>query len=292
MNVAYKVRKNLAIRLAVMQQSLLNGFSLPEIEAIAGNVALMTRALPSQPLVTYARMLIERSTTPNEFALNGEQLLLDRVSSLPFKVLFDVGANIGTWATYAAKTFPRADLHAFEIVPSTFAQLRSALKNDARIFLNCFGLSDATGSIAINTYKSHYISSMFALDATEEFTGQIQCEVESGEKYVRDHGIKQIDFLKVDVEGAEGKVLCGFQTLLAHNSVRLIQFEYNRGALLGDFLLKQAYGYFKPLGYQLGKLTPGGVFFHNYELTHEDFVGPNYVAIRHDDDELRNLISV
>ena len=83
----------------------------------------------------------------------------------------------------------------------------------------------------------------------------------------------------------------GFEPMISEKRIRLIQFEYNRGAIIGDFLLKHAYQFFRPRGYRLGKLTPGGVQFHDYELAHEDFLGPNYIACRDDDAELIRHIS-
>ena len=114
----------------------------------------------------------------------------------------------------------------------------------------------------------------------------------SGDDYAALNSVDSIDFLKIDVEGAEKKVLRGFKDMLGSRAIRLIQFEYNRGAIIGDFLLKDAYEFFSAFGYKLGKLVPEGVLFHDYHYSYENFVGPNYVACREDDIDLQNLISV
>lgn len=214
------------------------------------------------------------------------EVLLERIADLPFRVLFDVGANVGTWSRYAIKTFPGADLHAFEIVPATFEILRQNLATEPGLRLNPFGLSDEERTVGVHLYSSNLISSMFALDRDAELSSQLDCEVRRGADYTAEQGIAAIDMLKIDVEGAEGKVLEGFEPMISEGRIRLIQFEYNRSSILGNFLLKHAYDFFTPRGYRLGKLTPEGVAFHDYYFADEDFIGPNYVACRRDDDEL------
>jgi len=282
-----RIRKNLAIHMARMQSFILQSLPVAEVETIARHVSEWTGQNPSHPLIAFARTLADKAThVPNKFAENGERALLDRIADLPFHQLFDLGANIGTWSRHAVERFPDADLHAFEIVPATFEILRQNLTKAPRIHLNCFGLSNTDGKVAVHVYSSNLISSMFALDSDKSSFSKVECEVRRGAQYCTERGVHNIDALKIDVEGAEGAVLEGFEPMISERRVRLIQFEYNRGSILGSFLLKHAFDFFTPRGYRLGKLTPAGVAFHEYHFAHEDFIGPNYVACRRDDTEL------
>ncbi len=292
MDLWTKIRKNLAIHLPRLEAWALSAFGQGEIETIAGHAVARSGSGPSAPLVSFARAFVEKATSPpNRFTENGEQALLDRLASLPARTVFDVGANVGTWSHYALKVFAQAELHAFEIVPATFEELRLHLPAEARVHLNAFGLSDIAGKVTVNLYSSSLISSMYALDGDCQKSRQVECAVQRGADYAAVHGVERIDMLKVDVEGAEGKVLSGFEPMLSEGRIRLIQFEYNRGAILGDFLLKHAYDFFAPRGYKLGKLMPDGVHFHPYHFAYEDFVGPNYIACREDDSELLEMIA-
>lgn len=283
--------KNFMIWLAGLQMRALRGCNQNNIETIANHVVERAADDRSQSLVRFARAVVERATNvPNRFTMNGEQTLLDRISPLPIKTVFDVGANVGEWSLHALEKFPRAELHAFEIVPSTFEQLRRRLPRDPRVNLNPFGLSDDIGRVGVNLYSSNLISSMFPLDE-EVPVDRIECPVERGADYAAGRAIDRIDLLKIDVEGAEGKVLAGFEPMISQGCIRLIQFEYNRGALLGDFLLKHAYAFFSRFGYRLGKLTPRGVQFHPYHVAYENFAGPNYVACRENDAALIGMIA-
>ena len=281
------LRKNVAVFMPRILALAMGFLTAGEIETIARHVSEWTGRNPSHPLKVFSRALAEKATNiPNKFAENGEQALLDRIASLPFRVLVDVGANVGTWSRYAIKTFPSAELHAFEIVPDTFEILRQNLPAAPELYLNRFGLSNEEGTVGVHVYSSNLISSMFALSTDRESQTILDCEVQRGADYFIKHGIGAIDALKIDVEGAEGRVLEGLEPMISEGRIRLIQFEYNRGSILGKFLLKDAYDFFTPRGYRLGKLTPEGVVFHEYHFGHEDFVGPNYIACRRVDDEL------
>ena len=54
---------------------------------------------------------------------------------------------------------------------------------------------------------------MFALDNENTAIGRIESNVQRGADYASAKGIDLIDFLKIDVEGAEGKVLEGFEPM-------------------------------------------------------------------------------
>jgi FkbM family methyltransferase len=292
MDLRSKIKKSLAIHLPRLEAWALSRLGRGEIETIARHVADRSDRDPSSPLISFARAFVEKATNPpNRSTENGEQALLDRLACVPARIVFDVGANVGTWSQHALKVFPQAELHAFEIVPATYEELRRRLGAEARVRPNQLGLSDSAGKVTVNLYSSNLISSMYALDRDGQVARQIECTAQRGAHYSAAHAVEHIDALKIDVVGAEGKVLSGFEPMISGQRIRLIQFEYNRGAILGDFFLTHAYYFFSPRGYRLGKLMPDGVHFHPYHFAHEDFVGPNYVACRSGDVELLEPIS-
>jgi len=287
-----KIRKNAATALARALGAVLDGLRTSEVEHLASHVAKSERGRIDGGLYAFAKDLATKiANPPNRFTENGEQALLDRLAGEDVRVVFDVGANKGVWSSHAASVFPHAALHAFEIVPQTFEKLAAALEGREGVVLNKAGLDAADGEVMVNVAENDVLSSVFDMS----FAGAAPKEVlalpvRSGASYAAERGIEEIDVLKIDVEGAERRVLEGFRPLFEHGAVRLVQFEYNRGSILGEFLLKSAYDLFGGWGYRLGRLMPDGVLFHDYHYTHEDFVGPNYVAIRESDDAWRRLI--
>jgi FkbM family methyltransferase len=234
-----------------------------------------------RPIAQFARHLWDTvATIPNSPELDGEKWLLECTRPFGFTTIFDVGANVGDWARIALQSHPGAIVHCFEIVENTFNQLRDNLAPYGdRVRLNSLGLLDYEGMVNIHISNSHLVSSIYQIEvAPSEKQSIISGAAIKGDDYVYRNDIKEIDFLKIDVEGAEGKVLAGFQECLKQTRIKMLQFEYNRGAVYGGFLLKDVYALLRPLGYVLGKLTPNGVIFREFRVDHEDFSGPNYVA--------------
>lgn len=231
----------------------------------------------------------------NTQSTNGEAWLIERTAPMKFSLAFDVGANVGVWTNCFAKFHPESSIHCFEIVPSTFSILKQKTAHlGQRVILNSFGLSDANGHVDVFVDPtSNVLSRVYDFGGTGSAASRMEeCEIRIGDEYLIDKKLGFIDFLKIDVEGAESKVLAGFTDALKSRQVRLVQFEYNRGAIMSHFLLRDFYNFFTSFGYRVGKLYPEGVKFLDYRLEHEDFMGPNYVACLKDDQELIKLISI
>jgi FkbM family methyltransferase len=213
-----------------------------------------------------------------EFKRHGEEWLQE-VFSGQFKTIFDVGSNIGEWTKMTRRFHPNADIHTFEVMAPTFRKMLDNIELDSRIYPNPFGLSDDNGPIYMK-YKPEYdaVSTSILnlrLDNSEIKTGLVI----KGDDYVNSREIEQIDFMKVDTEGAEGNVFRGLSETLSKGKIKMIQFEYGYICVLTKWLLKDSYEFLGQYGYSLGKLSPGRIDFHEYRLTDEDFQGPDYVAI-------------
>lgn len=236
-----------------------------------------------------------------DMATNGEAWLLQQMSKVGAKCVFDVGANVGDWTRLCRQRIPAAAVHAFEIAPPIFAQLQKNVGGLTGVMVNAFGISNETKEIEIYYSEgTDFLTSAYPGAVGKVFTlpnmpvpqvRQIKGRVVCGDDYATEHGVKTIDFLKIDVEGMEGEVLRGFQTMLAEHRVRLIQFEYNATNIVSGFMLRDAHELLEGHGYKLGKLYPNHVEFRDYHYRQEDFCGPNIVAVRADDAELIQLLS-
>jgi len=214
----------------------------------------------------------------NEFIINGEEWLMRHLAGRLTTIL-DVGSNIGEWTRMAREFNPLAQIHTFEIVYDTYVKLLTNITIDSNIIPNGFGLSDQQGTIPIKYCPGFDAYSTFlqemAVKDQEWRTGLAF----TGDQYAESRNLGQIDFLKLDVEGAEGLVLDGFTKTLETGSVGIVQFEYGYANVLSRFLLIDAYRKLTPFGYAIGLLTPTGIKFKTFNLLDEDFKGPNYVAV-------------
>ena len=233
---------------------------------------------------------------------NGEEWLLRTLAKRgQLKCAFDVGANSGEWLALCRKHHPGVSIHAFEIAPPTFSKLQHNTRACPDITLNGFGLSDCNGSIEVfyddtadqvtSAYPDNFGTGFEPFERRKFSLKTIQARIVRGDDYARDNKVRTIDFLKIDVEGMEQSVLRGFDALFQNKSIRLVQFEYNTPNIISKFLLRDAYQFFNGFGYCLGKLYPNYVEFRDYHYRHEDFCGPNMIAVRKEDVELQKILS-
>ena len=248
--------------------------------AVRRFIARHRRQKVVKSLVALARSIVKGDANfdydPNH---NGERFIAERVAaSVTAPVFFDVGANTGGWTEMALSVAPKAQIHAFEIVPATYEKLAARYGKRAGVFVNGFGLGDRAGEVEV-AVTADDTRATSVLQFHERPVAMIKCPVRSGDDYCAERGIAKIDLLKIDVEGGEPQVLRGFALALAKGHVRAIQFEYGRVSIHTRFLLKDFYAMLEPRGFVLGKIFPNYVEFAPYRDTAEDFVGPNYLAV-------------
>lgn len=211
--------------------------------------------------------------------VNGERWLLKQLAAFNPVVVFDVGSNVGDWVVAAHDDLPMARFHAFEIMEATHASLAERVASLPRVKTNSLGLSDTTGTLTMREFEASSKLATHTPYPHGEHREVIR-PVYRGDQYVREQGITRIDLLKLDVEGAEHLALRGFGQALDNGQIDVIQFEYGRVAVLTHFLLKDFHDLLEGKGYAVGKLFPSHVDFRPYKLEDEDFLGPNYVAVR------------
>jgi FkbM family methyltransferase len=138
-------------------------------------------------------------------------------------VVFDVGANLGYYTVlFSHLAGPRGEVHAFEPVPATFERLRESLAREQRFpnaRANRAAVGDREGSAVLFQPGGDHGQASLARHAEGSWSaGPAVSEHESPlitlDGYARENGVRRIDFLKCDVEGAELAVLRGAAGLL------------------------------------------------------------------------------
>ena len=245
--------------------------------------------------VRLARAAVYRATAvlhteDHDPATNGELRVL-RCVAPEARVLIDVGAHHGSWASTAAEICPRAVVHCFEVASPTRAILRARVGRHPRIRVPDLGLLDAPGTVRVKYYSDDdRLSSL--VDYPHEVAAEwLEERVETGERYLAQAGIDRVDLLKVDTEGADLRVLHGFRSALVDGRVRAVQFEYGFASVLSGALLERFHALLEPCGYIVGRVLPQRVEFRPYRLSDERFFGPNFLAVRHQDDDLLSLLA-
>lgn len=222
---------------------------------------------------------------------NGELELIKKLGQLKPKVIIDAGANKGMYARYLAEHCPDAQIYAFEPVGSTFEILKEGLSAYSHVECIQQGLFSESCKKEINIFNSDTHSSLVDIQGlNQKFENKENIQLIKGEEFTANYEIEEIDFIKMDIEGAEYEAMIGFEEMINTGKIRMLQFEYGYINITTKILLLDFYRFFKQRGYIIGKIFPKSVEFRKYEFKYENFLGSNYVAIREDDSELKNLL--
>ena len=144
----------------------------------------------------------------------------------------------------------------------------------------------------INVYPSHTHSSIYDIEPLPySIVEKEKINLIKGDDFIKENNISNIDLLKLDLEGAEFNAIQGFSKALNEKKIRIIQFEYGYINITTKKLLIDYYNFFSERGYLVGKIFPKYVEFRSYKFKYEDFIGPNFIAVRENDVELINQIS-
>lgn len=152
------------------------------------------------------------------------------------KIIFDVGASDYS-IFFEEKEF---EVHYFEPFIDPFLRLKEKnILNEKKHLIN-LGLSNKKENLP------YFLEgSLFDRNMSKSIIGN--CEVVTGKEYCETNNIIKIDFLKIDVEGMETKVLLGFGDFL--KNIRYIQFEYGIGLRDAGSNLKEIMDLLKSYGF-------------------------------------------
>ncbi|MEP7151823.1 MAG: FkbM family methyltransferase [Nitrospira sp.] len=159
-------------------------------------------------------------------------------------VIFDCGANIGLATLFFKWLYPQAEIYAFEPDKDTFALLKRNVEanNLTGVHLYNVALSDKAGTAEFHVDHANPGSLRMSLNYQRMPKDTIRVETLTLSEVIgRQLPDTDIDFLKLDVEGAEDAVLRDLASTGRLKAVRemLIEFHHKIGgerAKLGLFL--------------------------------------------------------
>lgn len=141
--------------------------------------------------------------------------------------VFDVGANVGGFTNSILNIYPNSEVHCFEPIKYTFETLKGNLNTKRKLFLNQIALGDIEEDLSIRIYEQNLanINSLVLENQPKNFHKIEIIKVNTLDNYIKTMGIEQIDFLKIDTEGYDLKVLKGATYNLQLGTFKLIYVE-------------------------------------------------------------------
>jgi FkbM family methyltransferase len=141
--------------------------------------------------------------------------------------IFDIGANIGLWLMGIAKRIgPNGSIHAFEPVPENLIRLNYNLSLNRIKNVICRQLAISNRNGRTTFYASNSDNSGRAGFIQRKGVEQkIDTEIKTLDTYCEENSIKNIKFIKIDIEGAEILVFRGATNVLSSEEAPIIMFE-------------------------------------------------------------------
>jgi len=130
-------------------------------------------------------------------------------------LLLDIGGHMGESVRFLRRLFPTAVIHSFEPSPGAFAELR--LLEDQRTHCHNVAVTDLDGTIDFYGNAISHTNSVYRVNTNSQdspFNQPMQARSVRLASFCAQHGIGHVDLLKLDVQGAERRVLDGAEQLL------------------------------------------------------------------------------
>lgn len=169
--------------------------------------------------------------------------LLRHIVKADKPVIFDVGAHHGESVTYLKTLFPNPLIYSFEPDPDSF-DILSVPVIDGVSYFN-LALSDVDGTVSFYRNNISHTNSLFKVNlssrdsigvtkATAEnntqyfdaFNEEIKVAAMRLDNFAKARSINQIDLLKIDVQGAECRVLAGGSETLKKTKVIVMEISF------------------------------------------------------------------
>ncbi len=172
--------------------------------------------------------------------------LLELLKERSPQVIYDIGANIGTWTLLAKAIFPNAQIHAFEPLPTHAAHYLSQLSHLPGVHLHEIALGNEQGAKELRVVDFSDASSVLPLTPQGESQWQVSetdvvsVKIDRLDSFAKSAGIPAPDLIKLDVQGFELEVLKGASEVLRTASAVLTEVsfqEFYRGQCLFEDLV-------------------------------------------------------
>ena len=165
----------------------------------------------------------------HEYSLPGNYSLQDNA------VIVDIGANIGAFALYARQWNKEADIFCFEPNPLVKPMLEANTKNINGVTKEFCALGDSEGELTL--FQHPYNTGATTTSRKVPGANEVTVEVRKASEALREKGIKGIDVLKIDTEGAEVSILKGMEELLTDTKIIMLEYHSEEDRRAIDDLL-------------------------------------------------------
>ena len=220
--------------------------------------------------------------------VSGEKMVFSYIKSNISKskyLIFDVGGNEGQYSTAIYNNFDKGTVlvHSFEPSKKNYELLKENTKEFSNIKLNNFGLSDEPTSATLYSSDANSgLSSLYKRDLSQfsiEMNSSETVVLDTIDNYCSKNSIKEIDLLKMDIEGNEMNALKGAKKILNKKKINSIQIEFG-GANVDSRTYLRDFWDLLHKDYKMYRIMKNGLYeVDEYKETLEIFFCTNYFFV-------------
>ena len=212
-------------------------------------------------------MIVNRFDCNNEQVGHGQWLLdhgntstieaancYNAIKEFSEPIIFDIGANIGTFTTWMARAFPNGKIYSFEPQRAVFQMLsgNAAINNLYNVYTHNIGLGKENTKVEFdepNYFQKNDFGTFSLVEniITEKTKNKIVVQIQTLDWFLEYYKVPKVHLLKIDVEGMDLDVLTGgYSTIKKHLPVIFIEHCDNRKTIIDpikEFLDQFDYGY-------------------------------------------------
>ncbi|MDX2128584.1 MAG: FkbM family methyltransferase [Chloroherpetonaceae bacterium] len=145
-------------------------------------------------------------------------------------ICIDVGANVGFYSLNFAKIIgDKGKVFSFEASPNTFQVLKKNiyLNNfENNIYFYDIAISDKKGEVIFSLSDEHDHSGWGHIGYDSRYNS-IKVPTTTLDEFLEENNLLNVDFLKVDIEGAEDLLLIGAEKSLKANRIKCVFIEFS-----------------------------------------------------------------
>jgi FkbM family methyltransferase len=198
--------------------------------------------------------------------------------------VLDIGANQGLWTRALLRQCPDvAAVYAFE--PSRHNWRAIEAIGDARVHLVAAAVSNRAGSATLHSCAPGSPLASLALRRLDHvgiaFNEEETVTAVTLDGFIAEHGIENVAFAKLDIEGYELMALEGASSALRDHRIRALAFEFGGTNIDTRTYFRDFWHLLTGAGYRLFRIAPGGRLWPitAYSESLECFLLSNYLAV-------------
>jgi len=193
------------------------------------------------------------------------------------KILIDIGANKGVYSEVLIKNYPNSNIYIFEPQKYLYDILLKKYSGQNNIKLFNIALDEIEKeALLIKGFDGDGEASIYQrkhLKNNKNLKEKILCR-RLDQIILED----KIDFIKIDVEGNEMKVLRGMEKIM-HN-IKVLQIEFGGTWIDSRFFYRDLFEFLKERNFLLYRMAPNSLIeLNKYEEIDEYFTFTNFIAV-------------